>query len=55
MTLTRGTWCALRGDDGGLEDNGLTALEAALWALLEVFFVDAPGNDGNLGEVGVMQ
>ncbi len=43
-----------RGDDGGLEDNGLTALEAALWAMLEVFFVDAPGNDGNLGEVGVM-
>ncbi|KAG2489150.1 hypothetical protein HYH03_012376 [Edaphochlamys debaryana] len=37
----------LRDDD---EDGGLSQLEAALWALLEVFCVDLPRNEGNLGE-----
>ncbi|KAG2451597.1 hypothetical protein HYH02_004192 [Chlamydomonas schloesseri] len=38
------------GAEGADDDGGLAALEAALWQLLEVFFVDAPRNDGNLGE-----
>ncbi|GLI65398.1 hypothetical protein VaNZ11_008954 [Volvox africanus] len=31
-------------------DGGHSQLEAALWHLLEIFFVDAPRREGNLGE-----